>query len=58
MHQPVPGSEIVGSAELRESEHKKNKTKTKQNKKKTKRRNLEISFFPEEAIYAHNMAYD
>ena len=29
MHQPVPGSEIVGSAELRESEHEKQKHKQK-----------------------------
>ena len=34
------------------------KRNRKEKKKEKRRRKLEISFFLEDAVYAHNMAYD
>ena len=40
------------------NKHKKKEQKRKEKRKEKRRRKLEISFFLEDAVYAHNMAYD
>ena len=40
------------------NKNKKKEQKRKEKRKEKRRRKLEISFFLEDAVYAHNMAYD